>query len=436
MQRFVLLLSILFVTHFPYCIRSHNNATRTLLELYNATNGPRWKVNTNWGTPLSSPCTWYGISCTTVTSSPGVPQVETISGINLTSNALIGDIRAANISFAKFTSMLSIDLRNNTLSGFMISPSKFAFPLQTLQLDNNFISGTFYAQWISATLKRNPNFKVLGLTNNRLTRVVGSASAVGGVQVYLFGNPLKCIRIYLLSSTELWQWWADRNRFQKRLACTRTETKTKSLVVNPERYVYPPISMFSQDAVVVGFYIYSFFPKAVDVIGMYYQTSAALVQFTLIPTLRWNVSFGGEHDPWTLLFSVNQAIYSNTRYQTELKRFATRYYRGDISVLQKLGANVSRVLPIVLNNTWPLPQNTVPPPTAPPRLTTADGDGEVAQREPIKVIIPVVLVLALVVGIVLYRSRRPGYVVFSLGGYVREYNQAGEGVPSSFMVAS
>jgi len=32
-----------------------------LTDLYNATNGPQWKNNTNW--LLGDPCTWYGVSC-------------------------------------------------------------------------------------------------------------------------------------------------------------------------------------------------------------------------------------------------------------------------------------------------------------------------------------------------------------------------------------
>jgi hypothetical protein len=33
-----------------------------LLDIYDATGGPGWRNNSNWGTPAGA-CTWYGVSC-------------------------------------------------------------------------------------------------------------------------------------------------------------------------------------------------------------------------------------------------------------------------------------------------------------------------------------------------------------------------------------
>ncbi len=64
-----------------------------MVSFFAATNGPSWKVNTNWlvGT---SPCTWYGVTCN---------AVGAVTSLVLPYNGLTGTLPA---SMGKFNTML------------------------------------------------------------------------------------------------------------------------------------------------------------------------------------------------------------------------------------------------------------------------------------------------------------------------------------------
>jgi uncharacterized repeat protein (TIGR02543 family) len=95
---------------------------QTLVTLYDHTNGPTWTHHDGWRT-TSTPCTWYGITCTN----------NTVTAINLTGNNLLGTFPDLTL----LTQLQSLQLSNNLLKGTMPTYLKDLTQLRTLALDHN-----------------------------------------------------------------------------------------------------------------------------------------------------------------------------------------------------------------------------------------------------------------------------------------------------------
>jgi hypothetical protein len=95
---------------------------QTLVTLYDHTNGPTWTHHDGWRT-TSTPCTWYGITCTN----------GNVTAINLTGNNLLGTFPDLTL----LTQLQSLQLSNNLLTGTMPTYLKDLTQLRTLALDHN-----------------------------------------------------------------------------------------------------------------------------------------------------------------------------------------------------------------------------------------------------------------------------------------------------------
>jgi len=116
-----------------------------LIDLYNATNGPSWKNNTNWlsDKPLSE---WYGV---------GVNAQGQVDSLSLWSNQLSGSIPS---SLGNLANLGHLNLMDNQLSGSIPSSLGNLANLESLSLGGNQLSGT-----VPITLKNLPKLKHLVL---------------------------------------------------------------------------------------------------------------------------------------------------------------------------------------------------------------------------------------------------------------------------------
>ena len=161
--------------------RSRDEAA--LVALYNATDGPNWRRNTNWLTdaPLGD---WAGVSANRITSNDRVVgecvtvlslgnnqlsgempaalgNLLSLERLNLGGNQLSGEIPAA---LGNLLSLERLDLDGNRLSGEIPSELGNLLNLYRLELDGNRLSGE-----IPAELGKIPNLEYLFLADNRLS---------------------------------------------------------------------------------------------------------------------------------------------------------------------------------------------------------------------------------------------------------------------------
>ena len=110
-----------------------------LVVLYNSTNGPGWKNNTNWlsAQPIN---TWYGVTTGYVTKCvKGEPiQDRLVSRLNLGSNNLTGNIP---VELGNLTYMMRLDLSFNSLTGDIPAELGDLTNLTHLLLDDNQLTG-------------------------------------------------------------------------------------------------------------------------------------------------------------------------------------------------------------------------------------------------------------------------------------------------------
>ena len=154
-----------------------------LVALYNATDGPNWRRNTNWLTdaPLSD---WDGVSATRITLN-GRVEGECVHRLSLGSNQLSGEIPA---ELGNLLKLQNLDLSSNWLSGEIPSELGNLLNLEDLSLDDNRLSGEIPSELgnllrlqrldlsgnrlsgeIPAELSNLPNLEDLSLNDNRLS---------------------------------------------------------------------------------------------------------------------------------------------------------------------------------------------------------------------------------------------------------------------------
>ena len=130
-----------------------------LVALYNATDGPNWRRNTNWLTdaPLSD---WDGVSATRLTLN-GRVEGECVHRLSLGSNQLSGEIPS---ELGNLLKLQNLDLSSNWLSGEIPSELGNLLRLQRLDLSGNRLSGE-----IPAELGNLANLEHLYLDDNQLS---------------------------------------------------------------------------------------------------------------------------------------------------------------------------------------------------------------------------------------------------------------------------
>ena len=161
--------------------RSRDEAA--LVALYNATDGPNWRRNTNWLTdaPLGD---WAGVSANRITSDDRAVG-ECVTVLSLGNNQLSGEMPA---ELGNLLSLERLDLGGNQLSGEMPAALGSLLNLQRLDLSDNRLSGEIPAELgnllnlyrleldgnrlsgeIPAELGSLPNLEYLFLADNRLS---------------------------------------------------------------------------------------------------------------------------------------------------------------------------------------------------------------------------------------------------------------------------
>ena len=130
-----------------------------LVALYNATDGPNWKENTNWLTdaPLGN---WAGVSTNRITLNGRVVG-ECVTQLSLNWNRLKGEIPA---ELGSLLTLADLRLSDNQLSGEIPAELGGLLNLQRLDLSDNQLSGE-----IPAELGGLLNLQRLDLSDNQLS---------------------------------------------------------------------------------------------------------------------------------------------------------------------------------------------------------------------------------------------------------------------------
>lgn len=127
-----------------------------LMSLYNATDGPNWANNTNWGSnePLS---TWYGIA---------VNSNGCVHSINLPNKGLNGSLPE---EIEDLSSMVVLNLSNNQLTGSIPNSIGNISNLAYLYLYGNSLTGS-----IPNSIGELSNLLVLQINHNQLSGIIPS----------------------------------------------------------------------------------------------------------------------------------------------------------------------------------------------------------------------------------------------------------------------
>ena len=121
-----------------------------LVALYNATDGPNWRNNTNW-LSTKNLSTWYGVT---------VSNWE-VTGLNLSGNKLSGTIPA---ELASLSRLRDLWLQNNRLTGPLPPELGNLSHLRKLGLSDNSLTGPLPPEWSKLS-----NLHYLSLHSNALT---------------------------------------------------------------------------------------------------------------------------------------------------------------------------------------------------------------------------------------------------------------------------
>ncbi|CUG93982.1 GP46-like surface antigen, putative [Bodo saltans] len=155
----------------PICGCEHRYSV--LMDLFNATNGARWRNNSGWGT--LAPCTtnWKGVTCTpmNVSSDSSSSFWYDVTAIDLGNNKLSGTLPR---SLVNLTNLVILSLGVNSITGSLPAEWSEFGHLVELYLHSNTLSGTLPDAWgleSSATGGGNlsTTLKTLYLSSNSLS---------------------------------------------------------------------------------------------------------------------------------------------------------------------------------------------------------------------------------------------------------------------------
>ena len=169
------------------------NECDTLVEIYNATNGPDWtdRATNNWNI-TNTPCTWTGITCTD----------EHVTRITRKQQNLVGTLP----KLSAFTQLQIFDLANNQLSGSIASDLNTLTQLQEFNLWDNELTGPIPDLSDLTQLQKLklgggnqlsgpiPDLSILinlvdlGLSNNQLTGNIPELSTLTQLEILYLGN--------------------------------------------------------------------------------------------------------------------------------------------------------------------------------------------------------------------------------------------------------
>ncbi len=146
------ILTVWFLAFFCFLLKAQVPASDSLalVALYQSMNGHLWTSSSNWLQTNRTVSTWYGITVTN----------DTVTGINLDDNNLIGTIPA---DIGNFTNLQTLSLVLNDLSGSIPVEIGDLSNLQTLSLDWNDLSGN-----IPVEIGNLSNLQYLSLMGNEL----------------------------------------------------------------------------------------------------------------------------------------------------------------------------------------------------------------------------------------------------------------------------
>ncbi len=144
-----------------------------LVDLYNSTNGPGWRLNNNW-LQGDSPCNWFGVKC---------DVTGRVTELSLSGNNLNGTLPA---SLGNLSQLTYLSLGQNQISGSIPATLGNLSQLKSLLLFTNQLSGP-----IPASLGNLSQLTYLTLQTNRLTGIVPvSLGNLANVQYLLLDNNL------------------------------------------------------------------------------------------------------------------------------------------------------------------------------------------------------------------------------------------------------
>lgn len=138
------------------CLRIPKSECEALRDLFISTNGAMWLNNSGWFEPKTSPCIWYGITCTPE-QNDGYQHVR---GLSIPWNGLQGSLPA---SLMMLTWLNILDLSGNQLNGDIPPELGTLKQLTTLDLAENQLVGT-----VPVELNQLNNLSVLHLYENQL----------------------------------------------------------------------------------------------------------------------------------------------------------------------------------------------------------------------------------------------------------------------------
>eukprot|EP00002_Diphylleia_rotans_P022909 TRINITY_DN449_c0_g2_i2.p1 TRINITY_DN449_c0_g2~~TRINITY_DN449_c0_g2_i2.p1 ORF type:complete len:1361 (+),score=255.84 TRINITY_DN449_c0_g2_i2:49-4131(+) len=116
---------------------------KDLISFFQLIGGLKWTVKTNWGLQGAPLCTWFGINCDGQCTTKTMKEDKCpVTGIELGSNNLEGDISAAMQIIERFQLLEYLDLSSNLLRGDF--PNITLPSLTSLNLQYNDISGTLH----------------------------------------------------------------------------------------------------------------------------------------------------------------------------------------------------------------------------------------------------------------------------------------------------
>lgn len=145
--------------------------------LYFVTGGPLWSMTDGW-TSDQDPCTWYGITCDTNSTSNNNQNDTTttlsktrIVAIELADNGLISS-NGLPSEFRVFSDLSTLDMGNNYLQGTLPTILAYLTSLDTIELSDNFFSSpAFPSEWESLTNLRNLNLRLNTFTGSLPTHI-------------------------------------------------------------------------------------------------------------------------------------------------------------------------------------------------------------------------------------------------------------------------